>query len=147
MFIHNMTESQQRIVDIEDLDYETVKDMLRWEHQVVDVDIIYPISRYIYAGKIENLNTKSPRLLEAADKYQLSELKEICEVWSNIFSDWNIFMRSSPGNAVWQSHRGFVSGVSGTGGSSQRWRIEEHECKICCGSQRGFCGPGWSHKK
>ena len=29
MFIHNMTESQQRIVDIEDLDYETVKDMLR----------------------------------------------------------------------------------------------------------------------
>ena len=48
--------------------------------QVVDVDIKYPISRYIYAGKIENLNTKSPRLLEAADKYQLSELKEICEV-------------------------------------------------------------------
>ena len=35
--------------------------------------------RYIYAGKIENLNTRSPRLLEAADKYQLSELKEICE--------------------------------------------------------------------
>ena len=29
--------------------------------------------------KIENLNTRSPRLLEAADKYQLSELKEICE--------------------------------------------------------------------
>lgn len=39
--------------------------------------------RYMYAGKIENLNTRSPRLLEAADKYQLSELKEICEV--NIF--------------------------------------------------------------
>ena len=34
----------------------------------------------MYAGKIENLNTRSPRLLEAADKYQLSELKEICEV-------------------------------------------------------------------
>ena len=33
----------------------------------------------MYAGKIENLNTRSPRLLEAADKYQLSELKEICE--------------------------------------------------------------------
>ena len=36
--------------------------------------------RYMYAGKIDNLNTRSPRLLEAADKYQLSELKEICEV-------------------------------------------------------------------
>ena len=35
--------------------------------------------KYMYAGKIENLNTRSPRLLEAADKYQLSELKEICE--------------------------------------------------------------------
>ena len=62
--------------------------------------------RYMYAGKIDHLNTRwvflgrhlfarspeffnvltftfyyrSPRLLEAADKYQLSELKEICEV-------------------------------------------------------------------
>ena len=34
----------------------------------------------MYAGKIDNLNTRSPQLLEAADKYQLSELKEICEV-------------------------------------------------------------------
>ena len=63
MFIHNMTEAQEKVIDIEDLDIETVRDMLK----------------YMYAGKIENLNTKSPRLLEAADKYQLSELKEICE--------------------------------------------------------------------
>lgn len=63
MFIHNMTEAQEKIIDIEDLDIETVRDMLK----------------YMYAGKIENLNTRSPRLLEAADKYQLSELKEICE--------------------------------------------------------------------
>ena len=42
--------------------------------------IIKIIFRYMYAGKIDNLNTRSPRLLEAADKYQLSELKEICEV-------------------------------------------------------------------
>ena len=34
----------------------------------------------MYAGRIENLNTSSPRLLEAADKYALSELKEVCEV-------------------------------------------------------------------
>jgi len=63
MFIHNMTENQKKEIDIEDLDIETVKDMLK----------------YMYAGKIDNLNTRSPRLLEAADKYQLSELKEICE--------------------------------------------------------------------
>ena len=69
MFVHNMTESQEKKIDIEDLDIETVKDMLK----------------YMYAGKIENLNTRSPRLLEAADKYQLSELKEICEVKDFIF--------------------------------------------------------------
>lgn len=63
MFNHNMRESETKALNIEDLDMDTVKDMLR----------------YIYAGKIENLNTRSPRLLEAADKYQLSELKEICE--------------------------------------------------------------------
>ena len=63
MFIHNMTEAQEKVIDIEDLDIETVRDMLK----------------YMYAGKIDDLNTKSPRLLEAADKYQLSELKEICE--------------------------------------------------------------------
>jgi len=63
MFIHNMTENQRKEIDIEDLDIETVKDMLK----------------YMYAGKIDNLNTRSPRLLEAADKYQLPELKEICE--------------------------------------------------------------------
>ena len=42
--------------------------------------------KYMYAGKIENLNTRSLRLLEAADKYQLSELKEICEVQCT--SEW-----------------------------------------------------------
>jgi len=63
MFNHNMTENQSREVEIPDLDLETVKDMLK----------------YMYAGKIDNLNTRSPRLLEAADKYQLSELKQICE--------------------------------------------------------------------
>ena len=41
--------------------------------------------KYIYAGRIENLNTRSPRLLEATDKYQLSELKEICEVNNDIY--------------------------------------------------------------
>ena len=29
MFVHNMTESQEKKIDIEDLDIETVKDMLK----------------------------------------------------------------------------------------------------------------------
>ena len=36
MFIHNMTEAQEKIIDIEDLDIETVRDMLK----------------YMYAGKV-----------------------------------------------------------------------------------------------
>jgi len=63
MFNHNMTEAQTKEVKIIDLNLSTVKDMLR----------------YMYIGKIEDLNTRCPNLLEAADKYQLSELKEICE--------------------------------------------------------------------
>ena len=39
----------------------------------------YFIHRYMYIGTIDDLNTRSPNLLEAADKYQLSELKEMCE--------------------------------------------------------------------
>ena len=31
MFIHNMTENQKKEIDIEDLDIETVKDMLRYD--------------------------------------------------------------------------------------------------------------------
>jgi len=63
MFNTNMTETQTREVNIIDLNISTVKDMLR----------------YMYIGTIDDLNTRSPNLLEAADKYQLSELKEMCE--------------------------------------------------------------------
>jgi len=63
MFAHNMAEAQTKEVNIIDLNLPTVRDMLR----------------YMYVGKIEDLNMKSPNLLEAADKYQLSELKETCE--------------------------------------------------------------------
>lgn len=63
MFAHNMSEAQTKEVNIIDLNLPTVRDMLS----------------YMYVGKIEDLNTRSPCLLEAADKYQLSELKETCE--------------------------------------------------------------------
>ena len=78
MFIHNTMESQRKEIKIEDLDIETVQDMLK----------------YMYAGKIENLDTRSPRLLEAADKNQLSELKEICEV-RNLSGETTQFLISS----------------------------------------------------
>ena len=31
MFIHNMTENQKKEIDIEDLDIETVRDMLKYD--------------------------------------------------------------------------------------------------------------------
>ena len=62
MFAHNMSEAQTKEVNIIDLNLPTVRDMLS----------------YMYVGKIEDLNTRSLCLLEAADKYQLSELKAGC---------------------------------------------------------------------
>jgi len=63
MFSYNMSETEKKEVEIIDIGLNTVRDMLT----------------YMYTGKIEDLNTRSINLLEAADKYQLSELKEICE--------------------------------------------------------------------
>lgn len=63
MFSYSMAESENNEVKIIDINISTVRDMLT----------------YMYTGKIEDLNTRSINLLEAADKYQLSELKEICE--------------------------------------------------------------------
>ena len=37
MFIHNMTENQKKEIDIEDLDIETVRDMLKYDSIIVDI--------------------------------------------------------------------------------------------------------------
>ena len=68
MLIHNSTCTLYQCLakKIEDLDIDTLQEMLK----------------YIYAGTIDKLSTRSGRLLEAAEKYQLPELKRICEVWN-----------------------------------------------------------------
>lgn len=60
----DMTEAATRRVEIEDLQPEVVHDMLV----------------YIYTGNTNNLNRIAGELLGAADKYQLEQLKTICEV-------------------------------------------------------------------
>eukprot|EP00088_Acartia_fossae_P068928 TRINITY_DN8858_c0_g1_i1.p1 TRINITY_DN8858_c0_g1~~TRINITY_DN8858_c0_g1_i1.p1 ORF type:complete len:394 (+),score=91.00 TRINITY_DN8858_c0_g1_i1:45-1226(+) len=64
MFSHSsMLEAQSSIVNIEDLDADVVQDMIK----------------YIYSGRTTSLSTKADRLLSAAEKYDLRELKGMCE--------------------------------------------------------------------
>ena len=63
MFTHDMEENRKSKVDIVDLDGETVHDMII----------------YIYSGKVGELEGKATGLLSAAEKYDLRELKQMCE--------------------------------------------------------------------
>jgi len=64
MFSNDMKENIESKVVIDDLDQETVYEMLY----------------YIYSGNLKNLEGKALNLLAAADKYDIVELKEICEL-------------------------------------------------------------------
>ena len=55
MFTHDMEENRSSKVDIQDLDGETVHDMIV----------------YVYSGKVEKIDDKAPGLLSAAEKYDL----------------------------------------------------------------------------
>jgi len=63
MFTHDMEENKRGKVDIVDLEGETVHDMIL----------------YIYSGKVDQIDCKADRLLSAAEKYDLKELKHMCE--------------------------------------------------------------------
>jgi len=63
MFTHDMEENRKSKVDIIDLDGDTVHDMLI----------------YIYSGKVADIGCKAAGLLSAAEKYDLKELKAMCE--------------------------------------------------------------------
>ncbi|CAG5131835.1 unnamed protein product [Candidula unifasciata] len=63
MFEHEMTESKQNRVDIEDIDHEVMREMLR----------------FVYTGKSPSLDKMADDLLAAADKYALDRLKVMCE--------------------------------------------------------------------
>jgi len=62
MFQHDMRESKSNEIIIPDLDFNTVKDMVR----------------YVYSGRVSDLPDKSDLLLSAADKYDIRDLKEEC---------------------------------------------------------------------
>lgn len=63
MFEHEMEESKKNRVEINDVDPEVFKEMMR----------------FIYTGKAPNLDKMADNLLAAADKYALERLKVMCE--------------------------------------------------------------------
>ncbi|XP_014395844.1 PREDICTED: speckle-type POZ protein-like isoform X2 [Myotis davidii] len=63
MFEHEMEESKKNRVEINDVDPEVFKEMMR----------------FIYTGKAPNLDKMADNLLAAADKYALERLKVLCE--------------------------------------------------------------------
>jgi len=62
MFQHDMRESNRNEIIISDLEYNTVKDMVK----------------FIYTGRLADISEKSDLLLSAADKYDIKDLKDIC---------------------------------------------------------------------
>jgi len=64
MFVHDTTEKRIGRVEIDDLDQ----------------DIVYDMLFYMYSGNVSNLEVKAAKLLVAADKYGLMELKLMCEM-------------------------------------------------------------------
>ncbi|XP_058792339.1 speckle-type POZ protein-like [Phymastichus coffea] len=62
MFEHDTMERQQNAVDIKDVEFNVLKEMLR----------------FIYADRIEITDKSTSDLLIAADKYQIEGLKEHC---------------------------------------------------------------------
>ena len=63
MFSHNMKEAEENKVTVEDIDGDTLEEMLI----------------FMYSGKVKNLQEKAAELLAAAEKYQLMDLKQRCE--------------------------------------------------------------------
>uniref|UniRef100_A0A8C5RXJ7 Speckle type BTB/POZ protein like n=1 Tax=Laticauda laticaudata TaxID=8630 RepID=A0A8C5RXJ7_LATLA len=63
MFEHEMEESKKNCVEINDVDPDVFKEMMR----------------FIYTGKAPNLEKMADSLLAAADKYALERLKIMCE--------------------------------------------------------------------
>ncbi|CAG5102326.1 Similar to spopla: Speckle-type POZ protein-like A (Danio rerio) [Cotesia congregata] len=76
MFSHDMKENKENEVTIPDIDPEVFK-------KVLD---------YIYTDRVDDLISFAEKLLEAADKYQLQGLKDLCEC--------SLSKTLTPGNAV-----------------------------------------------
>lgn len=63
MFHQNLSEKNKNVVDVPDIEPAAFKEMLR----------------FIYTGNVKNMKIMAFDLLRAADKYQLEELKTLCE--------------------------------------------------------------------
>lgn len=63
MFQHNIKEVHENEVDILD----------------VDGDVLEQMIRFMYTGKVDKLDVLAGRLLTAADKYALEDLKQLCD--------------------------------------------------------------------
>lgn len=63
MFNSTMKENLESRVDIDDFSYDEIQELLR----------------YIYTGKVPKLQEQTNRLLVMSDKYDLAELKTMCE--------------------------------------------------------------------
>lgn len=63
MFEHATEERREGRVEIVDVTYDILKEMLR----------------FIYTGEVDNLETHAEELYEAANKYCLDDLKQLCE--------------------------------------------------------------------
>ncbi|XP_058799372.1 kelch-like protein 24a [Phymastichus coffea] len=75
MFAHQMTESENGVVKIDNLDVEVVEEMLS----------------YIYTGRADNVAEMPQKLFEAAHRYELSELQDLCEEYILFsFNDQNV---------------------------------------------------------
>lgn len=63
MFSHNFQETRSNRVVVTDLEPEAVVEMIR----------------FIYSNRVQSLERVNRHLLAAADKYNIQDLKEICE--------------------------------------------------------------------
>lgn len=63
MFKQDVEESSTKVIEIKDIPYDVMKEVFR----------------FIYCGKVENLQKFPSLLIEAAEKFDLKELKHVCE--------------------------------------------------------------------
>lgn len=73
MFEVEMMEKQDCTVEIEDIRYDVLLEMIR----------------FIYVGKVNNIDSMAGELLAASDKYALDKLMDMCEerMWKNLNVD------------------------------------------------------------
>lgn len=63
MFEHQMQENEKNCTEVTDVDHNVMKELLR----------------FIYCGEVKNLEVYAVPLIHAAEKYELSSLKSVCE--------------------------------------------------------------------